>query len=145
MSNAHAPSGWRIAGIGAAWVVGVIVLAIALAAFGLAWRYVIAGPEGAVGAREQQQNATNRVQQQAKFEQMAADYEGFLVQIENAKSALASASEDTRAQRETELVGLRQICVSTAQDFNAESRKYVARVWKSAGLPETLDPIACQS
>jgi hypothetical protein len=134
----------KTAGWGVLAVVGVIVLAIALTAFGLAWRYAWSGPSGAVGAREQQQNATNRVQQQAKFEQMAADYDGYLIQIQTAEVALKNSSAETREMRETELLGLRQICVTAAQDFNAESNKYLARVWKSAGLPATLDPTACQ-
>lgn len=126
------------------WLVVVVGVLVVATVASLGWRYVVAGPKGAVGAREIQQGAQNRVQQQAKFEQLAADYRGYLVQIENAAAALKAASATTRAQRETELLGLRQICVSTAQDFNAESEKYVARVWKSAGLPERLNPDTCQ-
>jgi len=118
----------------------IAVIAILLWAFG-----VFTAPlRGQAGAFKQKESAINRVQQQAKFEQIAADYDGYLVQIQNAQVALKSASAETRAQRETELIGLRQICVTAAQDFNAESRKYLARDWKSAGLPERLDPIACQ-
>lgn len=127
----------------ALWIIGLVVLigtlAVALWAFG-----VFTAPiKGQGDAFKQQQSGLNRVQQQAKFEQIAADYEGYLVQIQNAELALKSASTETKAQRETELIGLRQICVTAAQDFNAESRKYIARVWKSAGLPERLDPTAC--
>ena len=126
------------------WVLGIFalfaVLGIALWGFG-----VLSSPiRGQGEAFQQQQSATNRVQQQAKFEQIAADYDGYLIQIQNAQAALKSASPDTRSQRETELIGLRQICVTAAQDFNAESRKYLAREWKSAGLPEHLNPLACQ-
>jgi len=129
----------------ALWIVVAVVffglLTIALWAFGV----VTAPWAGQGGAFQQQQSATNRVQQQAKFEQMAADYDGYLIQIANARLALKTASPTTRDQRETELLGLRQICVTAAQDFNAESRKYLARVWKSAGLPERLDPTPCQN
>ena len=144
MSDLYGVSRRRLVGETGFWIAVVIGLILVLTLLGLGWRYIIAGPTGAVGAKEIQQSATNRVQQQAKFEQMAADFDGYLIQIKTAEAALASASPETRAQRETELLGLRQICVSTAQDFNAESRKYVARVWKSAGLPERLDPVACQ-
>lgn len=132
--------------IGEAWFwIAMVILAIAVIGIGVwAFQVVTAPVRGQAGAFQQQQSAFNRVQQQAKFEQIAADYDGYLVQIENAKAALKAASADTRAQRETELLGLRQICVTAAQDFNAESRKYLARVWKSAGLPERLDPTACQ-
>jgi Tfp pilus assembly protein PilV len=135
---------FKTVGSGMLIFLGILALVIMLTLGGLAWRYVIAGPKGAVGAKEAQQTALNRVQQQAKFEQIAADYDGYLVQIQNAQAALESSSATTHDQRETELIGLRQICVTAAQDFNAESRKYLARVWKSAGLPERLNPLACQ-
>jgi len=126
----------------------IIVLAILLTLGGLAWRYVIAGPTGAVGAKEQQQAANTRVQKQEQFEQLAADFDGYLVKIVIAKDALAAATkagnEIDAELRQTELIGLKQTCVDTAQQFNAESRKYTARVWKSAGLPPTLDAALCR-
>jgi hypothetical protein len=144
MTETYNISRRRLIGEAWFWLVIILIFAAVLSFGALGWRYVIAGPKGAVGAREIQQGAQNRVQQQAKFEQLAADYTGYLVQIRNAQAALVTASATTRPQRETELLGLRQICVTTAQDFNAESRKYVARDWKSAGLPLTLNPTACE-
>ncbi len=143
MSDLYGVSRRRLIGEAWFWVV-MFVLVVAVIGIG-AWGFsVLTAPvAGQAGAFKQQQSTLNRVQQQAKFEQIAADYDGYLVQIKNAKIALKTASATTRDQRETELIGLRQVCVSTAQDFNAESRKYLARVWKSAGLPETLNPSAC--
>lgn len=131
--------------IGEAWFWVVIAL-LSVAAIGISlWAFgVLTAPvRGQAGAFQQQQSALNRVQQQAKFEQIAADYDGYLVQIQNALVAFKTSSPTTRDQRETELLGLRQICVTTAQAFNAESRKYLARDWKSAGLPATLNPLPC--
>lgn len=144
MSTVYGVSRRRI--LGEAWFwIAMVILAVAIIGVGVwAFGVVTAPVRGQAGAFQQQQSTINRVQQQAKFEQIAADYQGYLVQIQNAETALKTASADTRSQRETELIGLRQICVTAAQDFNAESRKYLARVWKSAGLPATLDPLACQ-
>jgi len=144
MSDIYGVPRRRILGEAWFWFL-MMILAVAVVGIGLwAFRVATAPVRGQAGAFQQKESAVNRVQQQAKFEQIAADYDGYLVQIQNAQVALKSASPETRAQRETELVGLRQICVTAAQDFNAESRKYLARDWKSAGLPERLDPIACQ-
>lgn len=143
MSDLYGVSRRRIVGEAWFWVAVVIAAVIVIGVGAWAWSVATAPVRGQAGAFKEQQSTLNRVQQQAKFEQMAADYDGYLVQIKNAKAALKTASAETRSQRETELIGLRQICVSTAQDFNAESRKYLARVWKSAGLPETLNPSAC--
>lgn len=143
MSDIYGVPRRRIIGEVWFWIL-MVILAVAIIGIG-AWIFsiVTAPVRGQAGAFKQQQSTLNRVQQQAKFEQMSADFDGFLVQIENAKAALKNASPTTRDQRETELIGLRQICVSTAQNFNAESRKYLARVWKSAGLPERLNPLDC--
>lgn len=144
MSDIYGVSRRRLLGESSFWIVAILALVVILTLLGLGWRYVIASPKGAVGAREQQQSAINRVQKQEQFEQLAADYDGYIVKIGLAEIAVREASEADRAFRQTELVGLRQICVDAAQQFNAESRKYTSRVWKSAGLPGRLDPLACQ-
>lgn len=144
MSSMSDPSPKRILGLSAAVFAGLIAMIVVLTFIGLGWRYIIAGPSGAVGAKEQQQNANTRVQKQELFEQLAADYDGYLAKIRIAKNALAAASTDIDKElRQTELVGVQQTCVDTAQQFNAESNKYTAHVWKSAGLPATLDQEAC--
>ena len=146
MSDLYGISRKRILGEWSFWIVVVIVLLVLLALGGLGWRYVIAGPSGAVGAREQQQDALNRVQKQEQFEQLAADYDGYIIKVAAAKTAVTATTDPTdKSLRQTELVGLRQICVDTAQQFNAESKKYTSRVWKSAGLPSNLDPRECLS
>lgn len=140
------PSQPRLFGMAAAWIVASIVLigliVIALWAFGVFTSDV----RGAGGAIKQRNSTVNRVQKQEMFEQIAADYDGYLVKIKVAVKAAASATTDIDKQlRQTELVGLRQTCVDAAQQFNAESRKYTSRVWKSAGLPATLDAEGCLS
>jgi len=125
--------------------IGLALILIPIAIFGIRW--VTAGPKGALGAREQQQSANTRVQKQELFEQLAADFDGYIVKIDIANNALKEAkiqkNQIDTELRATELIGLKQTCVDAAQQFNAESRKYTARVWKSAGLPISLDPTLC--
>jgi hypothetical protein len=127
------------------WVI-VAVVFVGLIGIGL-WAFgVVTAPwAGQGGAFKQQQSVTNRVQSQALFEQIAADFDGYLVKIEIAVQAEKDATGIDKELRQTELLGLRQTCVDAAQQFNAESRKYLARVWKSAGLPASLDPRLCQT
>jgi hypothetical protein len=146
MSSFYEPKSQKaVAGNIALWVI-VAVVFVGLIGIGL-WAFgVVTAPwAGQGGAFKQQQSATNRVQKQEMFEQIAADFDGYLVKIQIAVQAAKEATGINKELRQTELVGLRQTCVDSAQQFNAESRKYSSRVWKSAGLPLNLDPTLCQT
>lgn len=138
MSSPYLPTSHKgTFGLIAAWTAGLVVLigviGIALWGFGVFTSDV----KGAGDAIRQRNSAVNRVQKQEMFEQIAADYDGAVVNIRG-------YGKPATPMQETELRGLKQHCVSLAQQFNAESNKYTSRVWKSAGLPATLDPLACQ-
>lgn len=100
---------------------------------------------GAGGAIKQKNSTVNRIQQQEQFEDLVADYDGYLVNIKIANSTLKADSNDTMQKSidTTNLEGLKIECVDAAQQFNANSQKYTAREWKSAGLPARLDPNLC--
>lgn len=144
MSDIYGVSRRRI--IGEVWLwlilatVTIAAISIGLWAFGV-FTSNVAGAGGAI----RQKNATvNRVQKQEMFEQLAADYDGYLIKIAAAVTAVKTTTDETdKALRQTELVGLKQVCVDAAQQFNAESHKYTSRDWKSAGLPGSLDAQAC--
>jgi Tfp pilus assembly protein PilV len=146
MSSFYEPKSQKaFAGNVMLWVI-VAVVFVGLIGIGL-WAFgVVTAPwKGQGGAFKQQQSATNRVQKQEMFEQIAADFDGYLVKIQIAVQAAKDATGIDKELRQTELIGLRQTCVDAAQQFNAESRKYTSRVWKSAGLPANLDPTLCQT
>jgi hypothetical protein len=130
-------------GVFAAWTIALVIfigaLSVGLWAFGVFSSDI----QGAGNARKQKNAAVTRIGKQEQFEQLAADYNGYLVKITVAKDSVKSAVGEDVSLRQTELTGLRQICIDTAQQFNAESRKYTARDWKSAGLPLTLNPEGC--
>lgn len=123
-----------------------IAVAIILLIAGAVWggSVLLSDVLGSGNAIKQKNSATNRIEQQAHFEDLAAEYDGYLVKIKLSKAALAGASTTLDKQiARTNLQGISQACVDDAQEFNAASRKYLARDWKSAGLPATLDANAC--
>jgi hypothetical protein len=136
----------KLFGMGVLWVVGILLV---VAVIGIAvWAFSVgtSNVKGAGDAIKQNNSAVNRVQKQEMFQQIAADYDGYLTNIEGAKAAVKDAVGTTQKQlRQTELIGLRQVCVSAAEQFNAESQKYSSRDWKSAGLPPSLDAKECNA
>lgn len=129
---------WALVAIGT--VILVVVIGIGAWAFGVFTSDI----KGAGGAIKQRNSTVNRVQKQEMFEQLAADYDGYLVKIKIAAFSVKSAPDATeKSIRQTNLDGVRQICVDAAQQFNAESQKYTSRVWRSSGLPASLDPEGC--
>jgi len=144
MSNPHEVSRRRIVGEAWFWIL-MAVTAVAVIGIG-AWVFTVVTSDvkGAGGAIKQRNATVNRVQKQELFAQLAADFDGYVVKIEAQKTAVATTIDKVdKSLRQTELVGMRQVCIDTAQHFNAESQKYTSRVWKSAGLPLTLNPKEC--
>lgn len=118
------------------WVVAIILVVALIAGVTMLVKTLTAGPSGQAGAYRQQQSATNRVFAQQTFEQESADFDGYLAKIATYKGALTDTQQ-------TELRGLRQVCITAAQNYNADARKYLLRNFKSADLPATLDAGAC--
>lgn len=99
---------------------------------------------GAGGAIKRHNSTNNRISQQAYFEDLAANHPAYVAKIVIAKQHIADAGTAEQKQVDrTNLEGLQQQCIDNAQEFNAASRKYLARDWKSAGLPATLDLQEC--
>lgn len=104
----------------------------------------LSGVTGSGGAIKRNNSTGNRIEQQANYEDLATGYDGYLQKIKLAQTALKVANTPLDKQiAETNLEGVQQTCIDTAQEFNADSQKYLARDWKSAGLPATLDASAC--
>lgn len=133
-------------GMSAAGLVTLAVIFICVLGFGI-WgaTVLLSNVTGSGNAIKQKNSAVNRIGQQEQFEQLAADYDGYIAKIATAKKAVLDAQADPVALplRQTELEGLEQQCIDAAQQFNANSRKYTARQWKSAGLPARLNPLDC--
>jgi len=119
-----------------AWVISCLILTgvIILTVWGL--KTAFAGPAGRAGAFRQKEDANNRIFAQQTFEQEQHDFFGYLTKIRTYVPPLDSTQQ-------TELEGLRQQCINVAQQYNADSQKYLLRDFKSAGLPRTLNASAC--
>ena len=131
-------------GVGGIVALSVVMLIVLVAGVWGA-SVLVSNIRGAGNAIKTKNSAVMRIGQQEQFEQLAADYDGYLTKISIAKRAVRDAAGDdvNLPLRQTELLGLRQTCVDAAQQFNANSRKFTARDWKSAGLPAQLDPTNC--
>lgn len=133
-------------GLSLAGLITLAVIFLCVLGFGI-WgaTVLISNVSGAGNAIKTKNSGVNRIQQQEQFEQLAADYTGFVAKIVLAKQAVTNAAGDSvnLPLRRTELEGLQQQCIDAAQQFNANSRKYTARQWKSAGLPAQLDTSNC--
>jgi len=125
-------------------MIWVVVFAVFFVALGwLLWGLgVIGAPiKGQGDAFKQKESASNRIVQQAEFEDLNAEYESALVKIPIAKKA---AKQDPNNQtKQTEYIGLVNYCVGVAGKYNAESRKYLAADFKAIDLPAQLDRTAC--
>lgn len=141
---------WRdsrhVMGLSAGWAVFGVVLVLLIV--GAIWggSVLLSNITGSGNAIKQNQSAGNRIEQQAHFEDLAAEFDGYTSKITLAKQGVKDASTTIDKQiAATNLQGIQQACIDTAQEFNAASRKYLARDWKSAGLPATLDRSVCTS
>ena len=122
----------------------VAVLAIFFALLGwLLWGIGVLGApvKGAGDAYKQKESASNRIVQQAEFEDLKAEYDDTLAKISVARKA-AKQNPDSQI-KQTEYTGLVNYCVDVAGDYNAESRKYLAADFKAIDLPAELDRTAC--
>ena len=126
---------------GVLWIIGILLLVALIGGAVWGFQVAFASPAGKGGAYRQKESALNRVQKQEMFQQLNADIDGYIAKIGVAKAAVkTSPSEFNR----TNLVGIQQQCIDTAQQYNAESHKYTSRDFKSANLPYARNPTECR-
>jgi len=128
---------WR-AGV---WIALAVIFFAALG--GLIWVLGVASSpvKGAGDAFKQQQSGTNRIAQQAFFEDTYADFESTVAKIQPAKDALKRDKDNPLLQEQ--LTGTINYCLDVVADYNAQSRKYLAADFKSIDLPAQLNRNAC--
>lgn len=137
MENAYVPRSQKgLFGNITAWIVAAFILAAVIAGAWWGISTALAPATGKAGAFRQQQSSQNRIFAQQTFEQESADYDGYLAKEKTYTGTLT-------ATQQTELEGLRQVCITTAQNYNADARKYLLRDFRSFDLPLTLDASAC--
>lgn len=130
-------AGWRI-------MLWIALFAVFFALLGwLLWGLgVIGAPiKGAGDAFKTQQSGTNRITQQAFFEDTYADYESTVAKIQPAKDALKNDKDNPLLQEQ--LTGTINYCLDVVADYNAQSRKYLAADFKAIDLPAKLSTATC--
>lgn len=124
---------WRVMVWIIAVVVFVLLLSLALWGFG-----VFTSPlKGRGDAYKQQQSSTNRIAAQARFEDLIADIKATDAKLLTAKKAVKTDPGNQILQ--TNFTGLTNYCLDIVGDYNAESRKYLAKDFKAWDLPGQID------
>lgn len=131
------------AGRAALWTVAIVVFMGAVSVVLYLFGVFASGPKGRLDQRVQQNQVGNRVFQQQHFEDLKAQYDADLGKIPLYKQA---AGNDPTSQ--TNLVGIVSNCLETATTYNQDGMKVLATdsggtQFKTADLPENLDPKAC--
>lgn len=124
------------------WViVGVIV--VVLVGVGI-WGAVVgfSGTYGAGNVHRANQDATNRINSQAHFEDLYGDIKSYETQLVQAGQDKADGTDPNAA---TNYTGLYNTCVSAVNQYNQDSKKTTFKDWKDADLPETIDVSVCNA
>lgn len=136
---------YREANKGVGWVIGwvviIVLLVAALGAGGWAIGVAVSGPKGQADGYAENNSSENWIKQQAKFEELHAEYESTLVRIDQFKIIADANPNDAIAQ--TNFNGQISHCTDVVADYNAATRSFLSEDWKSIDLPATLDPEDC--
>lgn len=129
------------AGIGCGAIVGgilaifaAIVLVWMLVMFSFGIHVATAGLIGRGEARIRIESGTNRIEKQELFETLWADVRKYDAQIK--------AVDVTAPHGPENLNGLKLICISTVEQYNAEARKVSSEQFRAADLPASISAAA---
>ncbi len=130
-------------GIGAGWLLVIILGIIALITGAIFWGIGVAtsNAKGAGDTIIKNNSVENRTEKQEKFEKLFAT-------VETNKSLVAQhtktvSADPTNAQAKTILSGVQSACVASVEKYNAEARKVLSMDWKAADLPDSLTQTGC--
>lgn len=139
MSDLYGVPRKRIIGEGSFWIVVVLVLSLLLTIGGLGWRYVIAGPKGAVQAREQIKSGSSRIASYNHFFDLCAAVQATEGVLAASYVELDTAEGKDRDRVRTNLTGLLAQRARSVAQYNADARKgYTIGQFRDSGLPFEL-------
>lgn len=123
-----------------AWVIILILVGFIGAAI---WGITVAtsGIKGQGDGIIQNNSSENWIKQQAKFEELHAEYESTLVRIDQFKAVAEANPNDAISQ--TNYQGQISHCTNVVAEYNAATRSFLSEDWKSIDLPATLDAEDC--
>lgn len=90
---------------------------------------------------KQNYDSRNVIQKQEMFESLYRDIHGYQANI---KIAADAYKQSPTSFNQTNLVGVKQQCVNTVEQYDAEARKITSRDWRAADLPYQIDPRECK-
>ena len=122
------------------WIILLIVIGLVGAAV---WGITVAtsGVKGQGDGIIKNNSADNWIAQQAKFEDLYAEYESTQVRIDQFKETADKNPNDAIAQ--TNYQGQVSHCTDVVAEYNAATRSFLSEDWKSIDLPPSLDPADC--
>lgn len=137
-------------------------LAAGCAVVGIAvWGAIVlfSGAKGQGDSTITKNSSDNFISAQAGFVRDNEEFKADLLKIKDAKQAVVSFESvhpssngtlyDPNAEQDqnlhTTLTGLTQSCQSVAADYNTRSGSYLSQDFKTAGLPDHLDPAQCSA
>lgn len=131
---------WTLGRIILVWV---IVIAVALGIGAAIWGITVAtsGVRGQGDGVIKNNSAENWIKQQAKFEDLHAEYESTLVRIDQFQKIALENPNDAIAQ--TNFNGQVSHCTDVVAEYNAATRSFLSQDWKSIGLPPSLEANDC--
>jgi hypothetical protein len=129
-------------GVGVAALIGLLILIVAISAFSLGYRWLIAEPKGRVEAREQILSGTNRIAQYDYFFNLCAGVQSDEASIVNLQRELETGpSQSRREQINASITGLRNGRAEKINQYNVDAAKgYTAGRFRASKLPFQLDP-----
>lgn len=131
----------RALGWGARTIIAIIIIAGVIT--GGIWLFNVAtsGVKGQGDGIIKNNSAENWIKQQAKFEELHANYETIQVRIDEFKKIADANPNDAISQ--TNYQGQVSKCTDIVAEYNAATRSFLSQDWKSIDLPPTLDPATC--
>ncbi|GAC1610332.1 MAG: hypothetical protein NVS3B26_16510 [Mycobacteriales bacterium] len=125
--------------------IGVTVLAVVLLMLfiggGFVLKTILAPATGRANAYQQQQSATNRIGQNSLFYDLKTDYNATVAKLPT-YSAAAKTGDPAAT---TNLTGLQSHCADIVGQYASAAGKYLAKDFRDANLPESLDGSVCQA
>lgn len=126
--------GWFAHGVGllVSAIIVIVAITVGLWAFGLA----TSGAKGAGDVVRKNNDANNRINSQAYFENLWGDIQGYTAKLPVAAQAMTDGSDPNAA---INYRGLYNTCVDAVNQYNAASQQTLFKDWKTADLPQRVD------
>lgn len=126
---------------GLGWVITILIIVALIGAASWGITVAVSGIKGQGDATIQKNSGTNRIVQDARFQQLYQEYKGSFAKIELAQQAVQADPKDRVAQ--TNLTGIQQHCVDIANEYNGLALSFIAQDFVGTNLPSTLDQASC--